>query len=328
MIAGGRMNRNHVLSQAVDARFYESKLKDWYERSSIRTSPRRLLLKEDAEGKVYFPPDLVPIIGHRLVRDQGQDVAQRLIVQHLYAYLDFTAALEHDVVNRVTQRIAQQRAGFELPQAMVMDAYKIYCDEAYHALFSADIREQIHAATTVAPLSSMGDSTCLRRLQLVLAGLSPDLQWPAEVCFSIVSETLISAILSRVPRDARVVPTIRLVVADHARDEARHHAYFANLLERAWPQLDADRKAVLGPLLADFVLVFIEPDLAAVRGHLLRSGLSREQAEQVIAETYPQDQVLASVRRAARATLRLFERQGIFEDPATRAAFQATGLLG
>src|SRR5207237_41606 len=237
------MNRNHVLSQAVDARFYESKLKDWYERSSIRTSPRRLLLKEDAEGKVYFPPDLVPIIGHQLVRGQGQDVAQRLIVQHLYAYLDFTAALEHDVVNRVTQRIAQQRAGFELPQAMVMDAYKIYCDEAYHALFSADIREQIHAATTVAPL-------------------------------------------------------------------------------------EAGRQVVLGPRLAVFVRVFLEPDRAAVRGHLLRSGLSREQADQVIAETYPQDQVLASVRRAARATLRLFERQGIFEDPATRAAFQATGLLG
>jgi para-aminobenzoate N-oxygenase AurF len=322
------MSRNDVLSHAVEPRLYDSKLKDWYDRSSIRSSARRVLFREDAEGKVYFPPDLVPIAGHDLIRRQDESVAQGLIMQHLYAYLDFTAALEHDVVNRVTQRIAQRRAGFALPRAMLLDAHKIYCDEAYHALFSADIREQIEAVTGVAPLSSTGSSSCLQRLRLIVEGLSPDLRWPAEVCFSVVSETLISAILSQVPRDERVVPAVRLVVQDHARDEARHHAYFSSLLEYAWPQLDSDRKSALGPLLADFVLVFLQPDSAAMRRHLHAGGLDRDQAEQVVAETYPPAAVLASVRRAARATLRLLERQGVFEDPATQAAFETAGLLG
>ena len=48
----------------------------------------------------------------------------------------------------------------------------------------------------------------------------------------------------------------------------------------------------------------------------------------MIAETYPQAAVLASLRKAARATLNLLERQGIFDDPATRTSFEAAGLLG
>lgn len=320
------MSREEVPLPA-DPAVYNSKLKDWYEKASIRSHPRRLLVKQGAEGKVYFPPDLVPITGHELVRRLGEEAAGELIIQHLYGYLDFTAALEHDVVNRVTQRIARQRAGLQLPPAMVMDAYKIYCDEAYHALFSADIREQIQSATTVPPLSSAGSSTCLGRLQQIVANLPPDLQWPAEICFSIVSETLISAILTLVPRDARVVPAVRLVVADHARDEARHHSYFSRLLAYVWPQLDRDRKGVLGPLLAEFVIVFLQPDFTAIARQLRSSGLSGEQADQVIAETYPPATVIVSIRRAAKATLRLFERQGIFDDPSTRAAFEAAQLL-
>jgi hypothetical protein len=44
-------------------------------------------------------------------------------------------------------------------------------------------------------------------------------------------------------------------------------------------------------------------------------------------ESYPWPEVLAGLRKTASATLRLFERNGLFEDQQTREAFQKSGLI-
>src|ERR687886_110138 len=65
----------------------------------------------------------------------------------------------------------------------------------------------------------------LRRLYLYL-DFTADLEEIAgltKVFFTVVSETLISAILSDIPHDQRVVGAVRAVIADHAEDEGRHH---------------------------------------------------------------------------------------------------------
>jgi len=43
---------------------------------------------------------------------------------------------------------------------------------------------------------------------------------------------------------------VREVVADHDQDERRHSAYFSRLLEFAWPRLDKEHRALIGPLLS------------------------------------------------------------------------------
>ncbi|HEU5378304.1 MAG TPA: diiron oxygenase [Ktedonobacteraceae bacterium] len=311
---------------SITAFVYESKLKDWYGRASVRVKPQRVLIDEEAEGQIYFPPELVPVSQHQLVRNLGEWAIRRVLIQRLYMYLEFTAQLEHDVVNRVAHQIAHQQLGVDLPMEMVLDAYKIYTDEAYHAQFSAELKYQIELATGVAP-NPTGAPRCLRLLRELLLSVPIEMRQLAEVFFTIVSETLISAILSQIPRDKRIVGTVRLLVADHAEDEGRHHAYFAKLLEFLWPQLNLKQKLIIGPLLSRFVLAFLEPDYAAIECELAGCGLKQSEIQQIMQESYPHSTVAADIREAAKATLRLFERNGVFVNRQIWDAFQQNDLI-
>ena len=117
------------------------------------------------------------------------------------------------------------------------------------------------------------------------------------IFFTIVSETLISAILADIPADQRVVVAVRELVADHAQDEGRHHAYFSRLLEFTWPRLNKRQRAAIGPLLPEMILAFLEPDFVAIAGNLRACGLTAEQIDEVMTESYPPAQVTAGSGR-------------------------------
>ncbi len=305
---------------------YDSKMGNWDQKASVRMKPHRILIEEESMGKIYFPPELVPASFHGMVTTLGEWAIREILVQRLYTYLEFTAQLEHNVVNRVTLQIAQKKIGIILPWNMLFDAYRIYCDEAYHALFSVDLAHQIELATGVKP-NPVGTSRCLLRLEEIVATVPWDLRQLAEVFFTIVSETLISSILSDIPKDKRIVYTVREVIADHAEDEGKHHAYFSKLLEFLWPLLGERERKEIGPLLPQFILVFLEPDYAAVECELASCGLKPDEVKQIVYEAYPRSQVLAGVRSGAKATIRHFERNGLFEEKRIVDAFQSAGLM-
>src|SRR6185503_14613370 len=131
---------------------YHSRLSNWDTLAGVRAKPRRMLMDEEAAGKVYFSPALVPIINHPLIVRLGPEARRRLVIQHLYHYLDFTANFEIEVVNRVAQRIAFGKVIPGLPKAMLFDAYKVYCDEGFHSVFTVDIKHQVEDATGIPPL--------------------------------------------------------------------------------------------------------------------------------------------------------------------------------
>jgi hypothetical protein len=284
-------------------------------------------MDEEAAGKVYFSPELVPVAHHPLVALRGPQVARELLIQHAYHYLDFTAHFEIMVVNVATERIARGEAGIELPHEMRLDAYKIYTDEAYHSLFSADLRGQVQEATGVAPEPVLFHEF-LRRLEEMQTAVPADLKPLAELFVVILFETLVSAILNNIPKDERVITSLRELVADHAEDEARHHVFFSQFMDMLWPQMTKGQQSVVGPLLPYFIIKCLEPDYALIRRRLTKYGLTPEETEQVIAESYPSPVVMAGLRKTARATLHLLKRNGVFEDSQTLEAFQASGLLG
>jgi hypothetical protein len=310
----------------TDGFVYNNKLDSWDQQASVRVKPHRMFIEEEAIGKIYFPPELVPVSSHRMVSTLGDEAIRQILVQRLYSYLGFTAQLEHDVVNHVTKLIAQRKLGIDFPWEMVLDAHKIYCDEAYHALFSVDLAHQIELATGVKP-RLVGQSSCLTRLQKIVATVPQDLRPLAEVFFTIVSETLITSILSDIPKDKRVMQTVREVVADHAEDEGRHHAYFSKVLEYLWPLLGQRERKEIGPLLPQFMLAFLEPDYQAVECELSGCNFKPAEVQQIIYEAYPQVQVLEGVRSGSKATIRHFKRNGLFEDPRIVDAFQSASLI-
>jgi hypothetical protein len=277
-------------------------------------------------GKVYFSPDLVPIVRHPLVVRLGPSVRREILIQHLYNYFDFTSCFEVEVVNWGVKRIFLKKTGFELPEEMLFDAYKIYCDEAYHSLFCADLKIQIQAVTGVAP-NQLDFESFLSKLDKVQSAVPEDLKPTTRLCIVILFETLISLILHQIPRDERVISAVRQSVSDHADDEARHHSYFSTFLDIIWPQITKQQQSIIGPLLPHFIIKSLEPHYETIKQRLVKFDLTRDEIDQIVEESYPYSEVIAGLKKTARVTLSILERNGIYEDPRTLEAFQKSGLL-
>jgi hypothetical protein len=247
------------------------------------------------------------------------------LVHHLYTYLDFTEVLEHEAVNDVALTISRGRLDLELSREERQAAYKLYVDEGYHAMFSDDLKNQVITATGIKP-AVVGRPSFLRRLDAILAGAPPEMGWLVKPFFAIVSETLISGTLTRVPRDTRVVKAVRDVLKDHAADEAVHHVYFAGLLETMWPQLTDKQRRFIGEQLPEFILGFLEPDQEAILANLQAMGLTPEGAGAVFEDCYPRQEVLKGVRAASAVTVTHFWNAGVFDGSDIGEVFEKKGL--
>lgn len=305
---------------------YNSMFREWDSQASVRKDPRIIFQDEESAGKVYFSADLVPIVRHPLVVRLGPAVKREILIQHLYNYFDFTSGFEVEVVNWGAKRLFLRKTGFELPEEMLYDAYKIYCDEAYHSLFCADLKSQIQAATGVTP-NPFDFHAFLFKLEKIQAAVPAELKPTTRLFIVILFETLISLILHQIPRDEKVISAVRQSVADHADDEARHHSYFSTMLDIIWPQITRGQQSIIGPLLPHFIIKSLEPHYETIKQRLAKFDLSRDEIEQVVAESYPYPEVIAGLRKTARVTLAILERNGIYEDSKTLETFQMSGLL-
>ena len=110
MSAPERRLRSIGISEAA----YSSAFTSWHQRASVRMKPRRELDEEEPSELVYFPPELVPVAQHALVRDLGPETVDRVLIGRLHTYLEFTAELEQGAVNPVTALISRRRSGFDL----------------------------------------------------------------------------------------------------------------------------------------------------------------------------------------------------------------------
>ncbi len=300
--------------------------RDWYERAGVRSGPRRHLQDELEAGQLYFPPALLPYAGHPVVRDLPGDARRAVFAQHLFQYLNFTAQFETHVVNRATERIAGGRSGVEVGAETRLDAYRIYCDEGYHALYSFDVIQQVSVASGVTPVPY--DFTNFRnRLDAVghqaLSG-EPAL---AQLLQVVVFETLVTAILNDLPKDRRVLTVVRDIVRDHARDEGWHHVFFSRFFRDLWAQLPTSLRTRVTRCLPELIRSSLLPDLRPVRAALVAAGLPQRAAEEVVRDSYPRAEVEAGIRKAARHSVRLFEETGVLQVAGGRESFHAAGLL-
>ena len=321
--AGGPLGAG--LRAAAAASEYRSRFERWDRRATVRSSPRRVLEAADPDP-VYFPPELAPVTSHPLALERGEDARRHLLVHRLYQYLDFTVELEDSAVMPVTSRIARGRAGLHLPEPMRVDAFKISTDEAWHAQFSDDLVRQVQSATGIERRAGERPQF-VDRLAEIRRRLDPDLHGIHELLFAVVSETLISTILSDLPNDRRLPHAVREVVADHAVDEGRHHAFFRGLLGFLWHELSGDQRRRIGPWVPELIFAFLEPDYRATALALADVGLSSEEIEGVLRESLPDEQVRRDVADAAGSTVQYFRAVGALDDPETRDAFAAARLL-
>lgn len=261
----------------------------WDEKASVRRAPRRVLDPED-RALDMFPRDLVPAISHPIVQKRYTERIPRLLALALFRYLTFTINLETIVVNPVTQDLILGRAPVRLRADEILTAYKVYTDEAYHALFCVDMLEQVVKATEYAqaPQEKPSFLKAFERIE----GDGPT-AFARRFLFTGVSEMLITLSLNNV-RDSQREDTpaaIRQLMTDHSGDEVRHHAFYREALTDYLTGLDRERAVEAAALMPDYVMAFVAPDLDNVRLELRAVGLTEDEARQVCHETYDPDMV-------------------------------------
>ena len=305
-----------------DHQFRSTAFRLWEDRASVRRKPQRRL-GEPHDGP-YFSPELYPIAGHPLVLEHGaQDF---LLIRRLYDYLHFTTELETQAVIPVASMISRGRSGLPVSKGMRADAYKIVTDEAWHAHFSFDLAEDVGNATGVPQPDRCDAPAFLRRLDGIRARVPAPLLGLEALLFSIVSETLISGVLSELPRDDRLPKPVRDLIRDHAEDEGRHHAYFRTVLRALWQVLTPAERLDVTLLVPAVIYAFLEPDYQETAAALQTIGLSTGQVQQVIGETWPGEVVARDVAAGAAPVLRYLEDLGAFESRRAVEAFAAAGL--
>lgn len=297
----------------------------WYETAGVRSGTRRIFREEAARGKVFFPESLVPHLAHPAVAALPKPRRDMLPLLHLYQFLLATTHVETRVVNVGAERIATGRAGLELPVAMRMDAFKVYCDEGYHALYSLDLAEQIAGATGV-PVPRWDYGGFVDRLGEAACALLSGEPVLAHLLQVVVFETLITAILNEAPSDPDLAGTVREVLRDHARDEGRHHRFFTAFFHELWAGLSPDLRTRVAHTFPALVQVCMTADVVPVRSALLLAGLDGATADQVVRESYDAAANPERTAEITRATVTMCRSAGVFEVPGAAEAFAARGL--
>jgi hypothetical protein len=302
---------------------YESSFRRWDTRASVRTKPRRELTEGPREGILFFPPEHVPVAVHALVKDLPR--ADELPVHALYQYLHLTTVLEQTTVVPIASRISLGQLHVELPAAFRADAFKICTDEAWHAQFSYDFMSNVAAVTGIEPVALVTPGY-MKRVGQAREQLDVSLRPLLDIFFAVVTETLISRLLSDIPKDRRLVPQVREIVADHAEDEGRHHAYFRSLLQYLWPRISASERRLLGVQVPVLVRAFLEPDVEAVTHMLHTIGVPAGDIVSIISDCYQALDHEPDITRTAAGTVRAFRDAGAFEESQIAEAFARAGL--
>lgn len=301
---------------------YPSPLRLWDQRSWIRSKPTR---KVSLEG-VAFPTRLVPLANHPEIAN-SLELQRRILAYRLLAHLRFTTLLELEHVNPVCSDLGRGVSRVLLSEGQKNDALRIYCDEGGHALFVELLAKEIEELYQIKGecLGTPEFHLCLKRMLGDPAHeVSPRL---LQHFFVAVSETLVTKILRDIPRDPEVAPGVRAVIGDHANDEATHSVYFKWYFPRLWNATSGEEKLAVGRLLPDLVWAFLSPDYAVERRVLRSVGLSTQDSERVLNEVYDPETVEDGVREAARPTLEMFKKAGVFDDGEIRQSFVARKLL-
>jgi hypothetical protein len=289
---------------------YRTPFHYWDESSWIRSKP---VTQAPLDVGLPFPVSIVPLASHPEVASRPRNQV-KLLAYRALAHLKFTTVLELEHVNVVCRALAQGESPIPLTAEQKHDALRIYCDEGGHALIVELLGRDlatIHDLDRSVLEQPQFDRT-LKEIREEFGHVLPLML--LDTCFVSVSETLITKLLSEVPKDLSVTPAVRQVLRDHAADEGHHREYFRWFFQKLWRVLPEDARRLVGQLLPEFLFAFLGPDRRLDFNILKALGYPPRTAARILRETYDVTRVEEGVRQAAASTLKMFQQAGVLSD--------------
>jgi hypothetical protein len=299
-------------------------LANWEDLASVLKAPTRYL--HAAPDGLPFSEHLVPLMQHPEVIRRGDQVKFAILGQRLHSYNRFTSVLELCEVIPACADLALGNVPFSISGQAELGALKIAVDEADHARRAEQMTADLARLSGVQPAPYRKPKFLCTQKQ---GQQHPDRKWRSmsRLSFVCISETLITGILSKVPQDEAVIPEVRAIIADHARDEARHHNFFSDLMVEIWSQLPDDDRDVFGPMLVNSIITFLSPDHMAEADWLIASGFNQAEADRIVMDTQDSSDIADGLRKSSRPTLYQMKKSGILNHQPTLDALGAQGLI-
>lgn len=308
----------------------DSPFTDWIATASVRAKPSLTDFNfngsagefSSVQWFVFGQTD--ELLSHPALRPLDMAARNRLCAARLVHFLDDMTLTEHRIVNVAAQVIAESRLRAFVPEALALDALKLYTDEGYHAYFTAAASRAIREVFALE--AHDGPSLKIATLETLVGGVPParrDLAW---FMVGFVGETMIAKAIVDVMRGTAHSAVQGMLLA-HLEDEWVHARYFAHLFERIWPRLDSEGQAFFGRLLPDIVAAFHTFDEGFHRRLLGEAGLDTAATDRVLVKVSDGRLRQAHMRGRCANTLQVLERCGAFKDEDLRALFVQRGLL-
>ncbi|HWS33352.1 MAG TPA: diiron oxygenase [Actinoplanes sp.] len=308
------------MSEDYQSAFVADGVDKWYAKAMVRVRDHVIGNDEWHTGLSLYNRDLTPYTQHPLVEALGPQAVLQLGAGRLGDYLAKTEVVELEIVNRAVEHILRLPG---ISEPMRMDLLKVYTDEGYHVLMMAEFREHIRRHTGVwlerTPSRELGE------IERLVMSFSPDKRPLAVMCCAIVTETLITATLRQAGGRSVYAPVSRML-AEHAADEARHHAFFHRFAETYLPTVSAKERALIEQVLQEVLWYFLCPDFTRLRDDLVAQGLTLRQAETVVEESFDRARLREQFLSASAASRKLFTGLGF--DAGEAFADQLTRLDG
>jgi ubiquinone biosynthesis protein len=302
---------------------YESQFGKWDELAYIRKKSRRATPFD--RDLYFYPQGLATLFAHPQVAKSPEHIRRELLVLHLYNFLEFTVRLELGPVNEVNKLLCDEEFLPWLPSQMRDDAFKIYIDEGAHAEMCHRLMGAVEESTKVERLRLT--PAFLRTLDDLVSSEEPEYRPLVKLFFVIISETLITGSLVKLPKDESVQRAVRDLANDHATDEGRHHAYFRKVFEYVWPRLSREMKRKVGILLPDMILAFLQPDKSALTRMLESFPEEFPRPAQIVEEVVNYNSTRNGILTSASPTLKMFRENRVFDDPVIDRAFAELRLV-
>lgn len=290
---------------------YQSPFTDWHRTASVRSMASGDWLA--GPPGAWMPDEPGSVLSHPALRGQCLASQARAAAGLLLASLDFTVKLENQLIARVAHDIAARGLQARYPDAVVADALRVQCDEAYHALLAQELMARVRALTG-AQAPRRGHRFLRHVDQIAMAAAADGVDAAlVRFCAAVVAETLITKSLRDDWLDTGLQQDLRAFLHHHYQDETRHSAYFARLLELAWPQWTVPTRRALAPLWAGLVDAFLMADEDATLDALQDAGLAGDEARRVLRDCATPQGVLRRRQASIQQTLHALRRAGALE---------------
>ena len=248
----------------------------WYEQATVRWAGTFSFSEKPVEGiprrNEYFALESIHPILLELLKNSSLEKVLQFELHQLYRHLKFTTLLEHKLVLPALQDIAFEKLGTSISKELVLQAFRLITDEAFHGQRSEELIASLEDRTGVKCPHEVSPNLYLNSLCDTADDQAARLR---RFYFCFVSETIISSTLAKNSKginDAQVDCFFR----EHLRDENAHSVFFRAVFSVIWRQTTRASRLAVADFFGQDIRSFIAPDWSGVDEDLHAAGLIEE----------------------------------------------------